>query len=110
VLEEYYSNNALLWRWFWLHLYILDRKNSRQSLSLSLSFSLTPAIVDRALVYEAMQARTHDDDERRWVLDEILAHRGVGPKVEVSILWDTDESTWESLVTMGKDDSLTLAQ
>ena len=35
------------------------------------------------------------DDEAEWTVDEIIAHRWVGKKIEFHVRWTLGDTTWE---------------
>ena len=69
-------------------------------------------LVEPNVIQEAILSREQDDDEdRSWTFDKVLAHRtGQNGKIEVEILWDNGETSWEPLVFMRKQDPITLTQ
>jgi hypothetical protein len=59
--------------------------------------------------------RPNEDDTERWTYDEIISHRSkkIGPNKyerQVLIKWDTGELSWEPLLSIKKDDPVTLAE
>ena len=61
-----------------------------------------------------MLQRQEEDGNELWTFEKILDHRTTRNDnkilVEVKVLWDTGEETWELLNTMKADDPITIAQ
>ena len=66
--------------------------------------------VEPNVVQEALLSRG-DQGAAFFTFSKILNHR-TGPqgRIEVEVLWDTNEATWEPLTTIRKDDPLTVAK
>ena len=62
------------------------------------------------IIQEALLSRVQEDENNRaWTFDKVLGHRtGDNGKVEVEILWDNGETSWEPLAFMRKEDPITL--
>ena len=57
----------------------------------------------------AFNAREEDGDQR-WTYKEIVGHRlKKEGRWEVQVLWDTDETIWETMQVIKEDDKMTLA-
>ena len=62
------------------------------------------------VVQEALLSR-EDEGAGLYTFKKILNHRTTSNgKVEVEVLWDTDEVTWEPLTHVRKDDPITVAK
>jgi len=59
----------------------------------------------------ANQTAPDDDPDRIWTFTDIMAHRRNKKNrlLEVHVLWDNGEKTWEPLLTIAKDDPITCA-
>ena len=68
-------------------------------------------LVEPNTIQEAILSCEQVDDEGRfWKFDKILKHRIVtNGKIEVQVLWDNGETTWEPLLVIRKDNPVTVA-
>jgi hypothetical protein len=66
---------------------------------------LSPNIVEESLISQT------DDGEGFWSFEKILQHRVLpNGRIELNVLWDNGESSWEPLIQLRKDDPITVAQ
>eukprot|EP00957_Ditylum_brightwellii_P189333 14410789-Ditylum_brightwellii.AAC.1 len=68
-------------------------------------------MVEPNIIQEALLSREqHDDANKMWTFLKILNHwtedKG---KIEVEVLWDNGEMSWEPLVMLRKDDPIIIA-
>ena len=57
-----------------------------------------------------MSKNQGDDMDGFWTFSKVLNHRTVeNGKIEVEVLWDNGETSWEPLAVLRKDDPVTLA-
>ena len=68
-------------------------------------------LVEPNVIQEALLSKEyHDDGDDIWTFSKVLNHRTVSNgKIEVEILWDNGDVSWEPLAVMRKDDPVTLA-
>jgi len=65
--------------------------------------------VEPNVIQEAILSK-NQDDEGFYTFSKVLGHRTIqNGKIEVEILWDNGEVSWEPLSAMRKDDPVTLA-
>ena len=64
--------------------------------------------VDELVIQEALLSRA-DDSAGDWLISKILGHRQDGNRYEVEILWESGETTWESMLMIKKEDPIKLA-
>mmetsp|Transcript_1296 Transcript_1296/g.1575 ORF Transcript_1296/g.1575 Transcript_1296/m.1575 type:complete len:358 (+) Transcript_1296:276-1349(+) len=68
--------------------------------------SVEPNIIQDALLSKDQG----DEGDGMWTFSKILSHRTVeNGKVEVEVLWDNGETSWEPLAELKKDDPVTIA-
>ena len=68
-------------------------------------------VVEPNIIQEALLSREQEDGANgMWTFSKILNHRTVNKgKIEVEVLWDNGETSWEPLAMMQKDDPVTIA-
>ena len=68
-------------------------------------------VVEPNIIQEALLSREQEDGANgMWTFSKILNHRTVNKgKIEVEVLWDNEETSWEPLAMMQKDDPVTIA-
>jgi hypothetical protein len=64
------------------------------------------------VIQEALISQFQEGNETEiYIFEKILGHRTVSNgKIEVELLWDDGEATWEPVVVMRKYDPITLAE
>ena len=69
-------------------------------------------LVEPNTIQEALLSREQNEDgEEFWKFKKILNHRTVNNgRIEVEILWDNGETSWEPLSVIRKDDPVTVAE
>ena len=66
--------------------------------------------VEPNIIQEALLSR-EDAGVEMWTFEKILQHRtGDHGRLEVQVLWDNGEVSWEPLAALRKDDPITLAK
>ena len=68
-------------------------------------------VVEPNIIQEALLSREqNDNDNGMWTFSKILDHRTAEQgKIELEVLWDNGETSWEPLTMMRKDDPVTIA-
>ena len=65
--------------------------------------------VEPNIIQEALLSKDQGDGDF-YTFDKILNHRTLpGGKIEIEVLWDNGEVSWEPLAAMRKDDPVTIA-
>jgi hypothetical protein len=64
--------------------------------------------VTESVIQEALLSR-QDDGAQRWIVDAIKAHRIEGQRVDVQVLWEDGNLTWEPMSLIRKSDPIKLA-
>ena len=67
--------------------------------------------VEPNIVQEAILSKIEDDGDGFYTFSEILSHKkGPNNRLELEILWDNGDVSWEPLANVRKDDPITLAK
>eukprot|EP00957_Ditylum_brightwellii_P139905 10661050-Ditylum_brightwellii.AAC.1 len=68
-------------------------------------------VVEPNIIQEALLSREQEDEDNGlWTFSKILTHRTAAQgKIEVEVLWDNGETSWEPLAMLRKDDPITIA-
>ena len=67
--------------------------------------------VEPNIVQEAILSNAENDGEGFYTFTEILSHKkGPNNRLELEILWDNGDVSWEPLANVRKDDPVTLAK